>query len=212
MGDGAPQGCRVCHDFQPDHQARLPISRKDGETIFTSAATGKAFQIPQLAHAAHERYTGRFSCQVCHAQWSYNDGAVFLLRIDHEEFDNFYKLSVDGSYEVHRVIASHIREDGDLLEPFMTDKFTGKPMPGIWFRGFIERRWERMEFREDADGKIRVARPILDLNLSWIDEDEQVRFDNIRPETPVLRSYAPHTIGKAGLFYEKRIAPFLHRQ
>lgn len=210
MGSEAAPSCNDCHNVQEDRPTPLPVSSKEGKTYFTSAATGKTHLVPQLTDAAHVQYGDRFSCQVCHAQWSFNDGSIHLLRIDHEEFDNFYKLSVDGSYEVQRIIESHIREDGDLYEPFMTDKFSGESLPGIWFRGFIERRWERMEFVEDK-GRIHVARPILDMYLSWIDYDEQTRFDNIRPELPALRSYAPHTIGKADLFYQTRIEPYLVR-
>ncbi|MBT8347367.1 MAG: hypothetical protein KJO28_13805, partial [Desulfofustis sp.] len=134
-----------------------------------------------------------------------------LLRIDHEEFDDFYKLSLDGSSEVLRIISSHILDDGDLLEPFMTNKLTGEAIPGIWFRGFGERRWEQVLLEEDADGTVVTVRPILDLRLSWIDGDEAIRFDNLEPVDGLLRSlpYAPHTIGKAGLFYESRIRPHL---
>ena len=44
-----------------------------------------------------------------------------------------------------------------------------------------------------------------------IDGDEAIRFDNLEPVDGLLRSlpYAPHTIGKAGLFYESRIRPHL---
>jgi hypothetical protein len=51
----------------------------------------------------------------------------------------------------------------------------------------------------------------MDLHLSWIDEDEQVRFDNARPlsDFTQTRPYTPHTTGHAGLFYEERLRPFL---
>jgi hypothetical protein len=51
----------------------------------------------------------------------------------------------------------------------------------------------------------------VDLHLSWIDGDEQVRFDNVSSASPGTRRYAPHTIGKAGLYYEQRLSPFLDR-
>jgi hypothetical protein len=210
MGTGLRAACSDCHK-QADHIASESISRDDLKRSFTSAATGRIYSVPQMTDQAHERYGDRFSCQVCHAQWSFNDGSVYLLRIDHEEFDDFSKLSVDGSSEVQRIISSHIHPDGDLLEPFMTDKFSGEPVPGIWLRGFIERRWERLELVEEADGKVYVARPIVDLHLSWIDGDEQVRFDNVSSASPGTRRYAPHTIGKAGLYYEQRLSPFLDR-
>ena len=209
MGNSALPSCKQCHSYQQDQPTALSIAIENQNVTFISAATSKSYTIPQMTHQAHDRFGNRFSCQACHAQWVFNDGPTHLLRIDHEEFDNFYKLSIDGSYEVHQIVSSHITDDGDLLEPFMTDKFTGEPFPGIWFRGFVERRWERMLLMENSEGRITTARPILDLYLSWIDEDEQIRFENIRPVIPGLRPYAPHSIGKAGLFYQERIAPFI---
>jgi len=167
--------------------------------------------VPQLQHPAHERYGDRFSCQACHAQWTFNDSPTHLLRIDHEELDSFYRLSLDGSSEVLRIIASQTLEDGELLEPLMSNKLTGKNEAGIWFRGFGERRWEQVLLGAGRDGRITTVRPILDLRLSWIDEYEESRFDNLEPVDGAdrLLPYTSHSIGKAGLFYETRIRPFV---
>jgi hypothetical protein len=89
----------------------------------------------------------------------------------------------------------------------MSDKFTGTELPGIWFKGFSERRWEQPILYRDESGTITTGRPILDLSLSWTDSDEIVRFDNVMPVpgTRKVRSYTPHTIGAAGLFYQERL-------
>ena len=94
----------------------------------------------------------------------------------------------------------------------MPDTLTGKVMPGVWYKGFTERRWERMLVRQDSDGRIKVFRPILDLRLSYVDSDENVVFDNIRGEDQVLLPYTPHTTGKAGMFYLDRFAHLLDRK
>ena len=93
----------------------------------------------------------------------------------------------------------------------MSNKFSGEELPGIWFRGFGERRWEEVLLDEGDDGSVTTVRPILDLRLSWIDYDEVSRFDNVEPLGGVKRTrpYAPHTIGPAGLFYEARLRPYL---
>lgn len=212
MGSKNLPTCKGCHDYHASESRDILISKIDDRIEFKSSSTGTTYNVPQLLNEAHTRYGDRFSCQVCHAQWGFNDASIHLMRMDHEEFDNFYKLVVDGSSEVQEVLSSHIDEDGDLLEPFMSDKFSNESFPGIWFRGFIERRWERMEFIEDSEGTVRVARPILDIHLSWIDEYEEIRYDNIRPSKPFLQSYAPHTIGKAGMFFTTRIMPYLDQK
>ena len=212
MGSGDKPRCADCHHLELDKiPAEAPLQIEDNRVLFTSSATAETLDVPQLQHPAHKRYGERFSCQACHAQWGFNDSPTHLLRMDHDYFDEYYKLSLDGSSEVLRIISSHILDEGDLLEPSMTNKFSGEQVPGIWFRGFGERRWEQVLLEEDVDGTVVTVRPILDLRLSWIDDYEESRFDNLEPVDGVKRSlpYAPHTIGKAGLYYESRIRPFI---
>jgi hypothetical protein len=199
--------CASCHDPEALQHTTIASLRQDGGAYsFTTVVSEKVLAVPLLEHPAHTSYPN-LSCQVCHARWTFNDGETHLLRMDHEEFDDFYKLTLDGSYEVHAVLHSYFSDEGEILETLMTDKFTGTPQPGIWFKGFSERRWEEPLFARDTDGLIYPARPVLDLHLSWIDEEEEVRFDNLSPlpTTMLSQPYVPHTIGKAGMFYEKRL-------
>ena len=202
--------CKACHDSEY-LQNNLPpgIAKIEKVFTFTSAATDTSLALPVLKHAAHFS-SDKVSCQACHARWTFNDGETHLMRIDHDDFDDFYKLSLDGSFEVGTIISSHIDYDGDLLEPVMTDKFTGQELPGIWFKGYSERRWERVILLRDDKGTITTGRPILDLSLSWIDSDENVHFDKIQP-IPGIKTvlpYTPHSIGAAGLYYQERLRLF----
>jgi hypothetical protein len=215
MGATAGPTCSACHDRK--RQERPPpagISETTDGLLFVSAATARSFPVPQLRHPAHTAYRNTAGCLACHARWTFNDGTTHLLRIDHDDFYDFFHLSTDGSSEVKTIIESHIDLDGAWLAPVMTDKFTGEPLPGIWLKGYLERRWEEPLFVRDDDGRISPARPILDLRLSWIDRDETVRFDNLRPllDSRLLRPYAPHTVGPAGLFYEDRLRRFQIRE
>jgi len=211
MGSTNNPACIDCHQSAGGKTAAGGSLTDEERSAFTSGSTGREFIIPRLEHQAHTAYGKWFSCQACHARWTYNDSPTHLLRIDHEDFYDFYKLSLDGSSEVLRIISSHISDDGEFLEPTMSNKFSTSLERGIWFKGFGERRWETIQLVKDESKKFTTARPILNLRLSWIDEYEKVRFDNIEPIEGAarLRPYAAHTIGKAGLFYEKRIRPFL---
>jgi hypothetical protein len=53
-------------------------------------------------------------------------------------------------------------------------------------------------------------RPVLDLHLSWIDEEHKVHFDAIQDQTgnKGLQPYTPHTTGPAELFYRQRLHDF----
>ncbi|MCI5210490.1 MAG: hypothetical protein D3910_17255, partial [Candidatus Electrothrix sp. ATG2] len=99
--------------------------------------------------------------------------------------------------------------DEDLLAPSLPDQISGERKAGIWYTGFTKRRWEDILIRKDTDGIIKVFRPILDLRLSAVDEDDEVLadFDNLSGKDQGLLPYTPHTTGPAGLFYEQR---FLH--
>ncbi len=211
MGSGTRPECTDCHQAAEISAESGPDARSASARVFTSAVSGKAFAPPRLTHQAHQIYGEQFSCQACHARWTYNDAPTHLLRIDHEEFYDFYKLSLDGSSEVLKIISSHISDDGELLEPVMSNKFSGLDEQGIWFKGYGERRWETVQLVEEKTGRITTGRPILDLRLSWVDEYEEARFDSVEPVDGVarMRPYSPHTIGRAGLFYEDRIRPFL---
>jgi len=96
----------------------------------------------------------------------------------------------------------------------MSDKISGKQFPGLWHKGYRMRRWEQVTIGRDDAGKLQVMRPILDLHLSWINEDEEVIFDSISATTKNngMIPYIPHTTGKAGLFYEERIEQFLRSE
>ena len=160
-----------------------------------------------MVHPAHKTYNAHVACQGCHALWSFFDDETHLLRIDHDNLDELEKLTLDGSSDVHRILSSHMDFDGEWLEPVMKDQLTGELFPGIWLKGFKQRRWEDIRLVPDSSGLLQVARPILDLHLSWIDKDEILRFDNItiQPQISPMIPYVPHTIGKAGPFFEKRL-------
>ncbi|MEE4166229.1 MAG: hypothetical protein V2I35_09530 [Desulfocapsaceae bacterium] len=200
--------CASCHDREHlENSSSRSITRNEGKYRFTSTATGKTIALPVMVHPAHQKYATLVSCQGCHALWAFYDDETHLLRIDHDELDEFEKLTRDGSSEVRRILASHMEFDGEWLEPEMKDQLNNELFPGIWLKGYKERRWENIHLVPDSDGLFQVGRPLLDLHLSWINEEGFLQFDNITidPGISPLVPYAPHTIGKAGSFFEKRL-------
>jgi hypothetical protein len=202
--------CISCHQLNTlKNTDNETITLENNQYLFTSEATGIILALPIMIHPAHQKYGKQVSCQGCHALWAFDDDQTHLVRIDHDDLDELEKLTFDGSSEILRILSSHMEFDGEWLDPVMDDKFTGDQFPGIWLKGFKQRRWENIRLIPDSNGLLQVARPLLNLHLSWIDEEEIVRFDNItiQPDRSTDIPYAPHTIGKAGPFYEKR---FIH--
>ncbi len=165
--------------------------------------------VPRLKDPAHNKYKDQVSCQVCHAQWSYNDGITHLLLSYSEDVDSWDRLAVQSSSEVERFVEYNLYTEEEELAPSLPDQITGKRKAGIWYNGFTKRRWEDILIDKDTNGIIKVFRPLLDFRLSAIDESDEIiaDFDNLMGKDAGLRPYTPHTTGPAGLFYEHR---FLH--
>lgn len=198
--------CLDCHGWTPaDPLPALDnVAAHQGQLILTGVQNGSRHPVPRLRHPAHQEYGTRVDCQVCHAQWSYNDSTTHLLLSYSTDFDPWIWLGVQGSSEVEQRV-----EDGifghDEEEARMRDGLTGLEKPGIWYKGFTERRWERMLIGRDAEGRLRVLRPVLDLRLSMVDDKDVLRFDNLRGRDAGHLPYTPHTTGPAGLFYRDRL-------
>ena len=197
--------CQTCHAFTAA-TAPPSLTTKGGDIIFTTPE--RTYSVPQMANPAHNKYGAVATCTACHALWTYNDEGTHLFRQDAEEYEPWEALSTQGSYEVEREIIVNLNSDEGYPYPFMSDKLTGKGYFGLWFKGYELRRWEFPIICKDEAGKFTTCRPILDLHLTWVNSDEEVVFDNARPSHAPkygLLPYTPHTIGKAGPFFKKRL-------
>lgn len=209
--DPTPLSCLSCHDTDTLVEnitcLNLNIAKEKGSFYLLSVGDGKKHLIPLMQHPAHAEFGKFVNCQVCHAQWAFNDIGTHLLRSDLEEYDNFQKLTVQGSFEVEKILKNNLDFDLDSIPHSMTDKISGDSTPGLWYKGYGKRRWEDIVIRPDDSGRLQVMRPILDIFLSWIDAEEEVRFDSIQTlrNDQVLIPYTPHTTGKAGLFFRDRL-------
>ena len=202
--------CVDCHAPESSSSPDPVNLRTEGEQLFLSIQGDEQERlVPRLQHPAHSTYKEQVSCQVCHAQWAYNDGTTHLLLSYSENVDPWDRLAVQSSSAVERFVEHNLYTEEDELAPALPDQITGEQKPGIWYTGFTQRRWEDILVDKDTDGIIKVFRPLLDLRLSAIDEDDEIiaDFDNLKGKDTGLRPYTPHTTGPAGLFYEQR---FLH--
>lgn len=216
MNDGLSKiSCDDCHN-QSEMIKQIPlsnISQTAGKESYSllSAGDGKQHTIPFMKHPAHEQYGKIANCQVCHAQWAFNDKGTHLMRNDLEEYDDFERLSVQGSFEVEQILKNNLDFDLEEMDHTMTDKILGGSKTGLWYKGYETRRWENVIIGRDKEGILQVMRPLLDISLSWVNEDGDVIFDSFKSnaENDGYTPYVPHTTGKAGLFYKDRIENFL---
>lgn len=202
--------CASCHD-EVLLSTEMPAGVKSTPEGYTfTSQSGSSHPLPVLKDPVHDQYP-TVSCQVCHAQWSFNDTETHLLRSDLDEYDIWDRLTVQGSMEVEALLEHNLDYDKEELPPEMSDKISGEMQPGIWYKGYLMRRWEEPPLGRSTDGILQVVRPQLTLFLSWIDEDEEVRFDSIASHAADrgMLPYTPHTTGPAGLYYRQRLRDFL---
>ncbi len=206
--------CLSCH-AEPESWTRPPnikgLEIDKGKPVFIDHS-GHTHAVPMLRNPAHKKYSDRVSCQVCHAQWSFDDYGTYLMRSETDDFDMMERLTVQSSSWVEQLLDHNLNSDEDERDPTMPDTITGKIRPGIWYKGFGRRRWRPIIVRRDDDGVLKVFRPILDLHLSAVDSDGRVLFDDLTGNDDGLRPYTPHTTGPAGLFYLDRFKHLLERR
>lgn len=203
--------CAGCHDAE-ELKKRLPKRVKVAGKgyIFLAGPEKKEHLLPLMAHPAHKTTSEKVSCQVCHAQWTFNDSGKHFLRSDSADFEAWDRLITQGSSEVSGILANNTDPAREELPAMMTDKILFKKQIGLWYKGFGVRRWETILLGRDQDGVITTVRPLLDYSLSWIDSEEQVHFDARASQASGngVYPYTPHTTGKAGLFYMQRLRDF----
>jgi hypothetical protein len=196
--------CTDCHEYK-EKTSLLNITLKNNIPTLITAL--KKFAIPQLQHPAHQKYKNKAACGVCHAVWSFSDEGTHLFRQDTDEYDDWEALSIQGSFEVEHEVYANLNTDG-YPYPFMSDKLTGQGYYGLWHKGYELRRWEFPIICKDDNNMLQICRPILNLSLTWVNDEEEVVFDNATPPKAPhkgLLPYTPHTIGKAGPFYPERL-------
>ncbi len=206
MGNKNKISCTACHLYNstqhPDNTELI------ADEVWLNTVNNKKIIIPQMINQAH-KYTKIAACEVCHAQWSFNDEGVYLIRQDTDDFDEWLALTRQGNFEVEKELENNLFTDDGSGEARMSDKISGEIKTGIWLKSYKLRRWEPVQICRDAKGILQVCRTIMNLHLSYVNDEDEVIFDNIIPKknSASLKPYIPHTTGKAGAFFKQRLTP-----
>ena len=202
--------CAGCHDagrLAKHLPNRVRRSGSGPGYIFLAGAEMTEHPLPVMTDPAHSTGGGKISCQACHAQWGFADFGKHLLRSEYDEYDQWDRLTTQGSSEATNLLENNTDFSKDEIFPAMKDKIHFRNQPGVWYKGFGMRRWETIFLEKDKEGNVSVVRPLLDYFLSWQDGNGQVHFDS-HPSgagNNGLHRYTPHTTGNAGLFYRQRL-------
>ena len=210
----AKPSCEGCHSPALLEISLPPQVENRHDAFLLHGSDGREHPLPLMQNSAHFNMKEKISCMACHAQWTFNDFGKHYLRSDSDDVEPWTLLATQGSHEVEAIVERNSDFHTDDLPIEMTDKITGRPFPGLWFKGFNMRRWEKPILGRDKDGTITPMRPLLDYSLSWVDEEGKVHFDSVKASDirQGLRPYVPHTTGAAGVFYMERLDSFLDEE
>jgi hypothetical protein len=204
------RSCTDCHGGFGEHLPDLSISaifRAPDGFSFISRNSGQKHPLPlfSAASAAHRIDAHRkVRCSACHAQWSYQDYGLSVMR---EEIIKDYKWinrTVQGDRELEKELKLHTEKDV-VGYPVSTDWLSGEKRSGIWSMGWRFKRWEPMPLGVDQMGRFAVLRPRYQYLISDVNETGQVSLDSIVPQRGdgsgkgwAFMPYVPHTIAPFG--------------
>lgn len=207
MGDGRIYGFQMavpkktCQDCHGGYGSAAPngllISTNDGKRH-----RAPRFSIDSPGHGipAHER----LRCSACHAQWSFQDYGLSVLRADRAVGYEWAHLISQGDPELARNLADHMEGEG-RGDPASKDRLTGEVRLGVWLQGWRFRRWTPMPLGVDHRDRVSLLRPHYQFLITYVDRMGNVTLDNAVPrrgggsaEGWSFMPHVPHTTAPMG--------------
>lgn len=219
MGDGKLRGyalavpmikCKDCHAgfFEPAPNPSLKsITEHDGRFYFHSSYTGKTYPLTlfskeTLSHSVslHQRVR----CSACHAQWSFQDYGLSVIREDYADYIKWRKLTNQGDPYLKDFLDEQIGRE-KIDPPASPDWLDSRLKKGAWYTGWRFRRWEWMPLGMDQNQKYSILRPKYQYFISYVDATGYVVLDNVVPQRGddsdlgwTFMPYVPHTTSPVG--------------
>jgi len=146
----------------------------------------------------------RVRCSACHAQWSFQDHGLSVMREDRIHDYKWRALSVQGDPFLQKKLKTYA-ERPETAYPVSVDYLSGLERGGIWSMGWRFRRWEPMPLGVDHVGRYAILRPLYQYLISYVDRAGNVPLDSAAPERGdgsgkgwAFMPYVPHTIAPFG--------------
>ncbi len=203
---------RTCSDCHGGFSNRAPrrgshICKSSDEWVLIAKGNGRRHPIPQFnalgrahATAAH----ARVRCSACHAQWSYQDYGLSVIREDVIADYKWVHLTAQGDPYLEERLRKYVL-DPKTAYPVSKDRVSGQVRPGIWSMGWRFRRWEFMPLGVDHRGKYAIFRPLYQFQVSYIDRLGNVALNSDIPLRGdrtgagwAFMPYVPHTTAPVG--------------
>ena len=187
--------CVSCHGNNGNKPSKDFVIQRGKKYIFKSV-NGKNFTVTLfnkniIAHKYHKTV----SCSACHSAWQYGN---FQLNLYLDKTRN-YKMWKNLIYQEDSYLESFLKraEVFPNLKPLMPDYIGHKLKYGIWYSGWLARRWSYFTLMKGNNGRYYIARPLFQYRLTYKDEKGNVVFDNLDNMSAIM-PYVPHTTSLYG--------------
>ena len=174
-------------------------SKKDG-TNWESKVDCRSCH-SNISKQNHKQYHNNLSCNSCHSIWSVSSYKLNILRDDTPNYKQWKRLTVQEDIELERFLNKALKSK-KTIKPQMRNKLTNKLEDGVWYSGWLFRRWENFFLVNSDDGKIKVAKPMFQYHISFKDKNKTMVFDDISTingeKIEAFLPKEPHTITKKG--------------
>jgi hypothetical protein len=147
----------------------------------------------------HKAYHKNIACSTCHSAWSMNNYELNVLRDDTSHYRQWKRLQMqEDPYLKHFLRnALHAKKPP---KPVMPDYLDNMLKPGIWYSGWLFRRWENFYLINNKNHKVMIARPMFQYRISYVDKNGQTILNDVtkrnKTAIEVFLPYTPHTITK----------------
>jgi hypothetical protein len=219
MGDGylysyqmevPKRSCSDCHggfDGKPPDMTNKAIRKDSDGYLFTSRNHGRRhrlslFRRDSTAHRIEAHADVR--CSACHAQWSYQDYGLSVMREDRINDYKWRHLSIQADPYLEEKLKGYA-ESPETAYPVSVDRLSGQEKEGIWSAGWRFRRWEPMPLGVDPAGRVAILRPLYQYLISYVDRLGNVPLDSVAPSRGdgtgrgwAFMPYVPHTTAPFG--------------
>ena len=219
MGDGhvysyemevPKRTCSDCHGGfgrkTPDMMNKA-IREVSGKFHFISKNQGKVHRLRQFSgNSTGHRIEAhaKVRCSACHAQWSYQDYGLSVMREDRINDYKWRNLHVQGDPSLQERLKGYA-ESPETAYPVSVDRLSGREKVGIWSLGWRFRRWEPMPLGVDHTGRYAILRPRYQYLITYVDRLGNVPLDSAAPSRGdgtgkgwAFMPYIPHTTAPFG--------------
>ncbi len=152
-----------------------------------------------LSKNNHKNYHNNISCNTCHSSWNISSYQLHLLRDDTPNYKQWKRLKVQEDKYLEKFLTKALKAKTPP-QPVMPDLLTNELKDGIWYSGWLFRRWENFFLINSDDEKIKIAKPMFQYHISYKDENKKTILDDINKiddtKIEVFLPKEPHTITK----------------